>query len=156
MKITIVAVGRLKERFWTEASSEYLKRLSGYATIEVIEIVDRDPARFGGDIPAREREAMDILRVIPEHACCILLAIDGRERSSEDFSAHLERLMVEGQGHIVFVIGSSTGVAPSIVAKADERLSFGPITLPHNIARIVLLEQIYRAFRIMRNEPYHK
>ncbi len=156
MKITIVAVGRLKERFWVDAASEYLKRLSGYATIEISEVVDRDPARFGGDEPAREREAVDILRAIPSHAYCLLLAINGRERGSEDFSAHLEELMVAGQGHVVFVIGSSTGVAPSVVSRSDEQLSFGPITLPHNLARIVLLEQVYRAFRIMRNEPYHK
>ncbi len=155
MRITIVAVGKLKERFWRDAVAEYVKRLGAYANVRVVEITDRDPAKCGGDEKAREQEAADILKAIGE-SYVILLAIDGCERSSEDFSKHLNQLMVGGTSDIAFVIGGSTGVAPSVRVRANELLSFGPITLPHNLARVVLAEQIYRAFKIMRGEPYHK
>lgn len=155
MKLTVIAVGKLKEKFWKAAVEEYAKRLGAYATLKIVEVADRDPASCGGADKAMELEAADILKALgSSHA--VLLAIDGTQRSSEAFAQRLDTLMVSGASDIAFVIGGSTGVAPAVRARADETLSFGPITLPHNLARIVLLEQVYRAFKIMRGEPYHK
>ena len=156
MKYTIVAVGKLKERFWADACSEYLKRLQPYAKTAVVEIADVDPARAGGEAAAVEREGAAILRAIPERAFVVALAIGGRQRSSEDLSARLDALALAGTGEIAFVIGGSCGLSADVLARANETLSFGPITLPHNLARVVLLEQLYRACKISRGEPYHK
>ena len=152
MKITVVAVGKLKERFWADACAEYAKRLSAYATVKMVEIVDRDPAKSGGEEAGRVLEGKGILAAIPERSHVVLLDIGGKERSSEEIASHLDDLMLRGESSITFVIG----VSPEVRARADERLSFGRITLPHNLARVVLLEQVYRAFKIMRGEPYHK
>ena len=155
MKLNVVAVGKLKERFWKEASAEYEKRLGAFARLSIVEVPDRDPNRAGGEQAAREAEGADIVKALgTSHA--ILLAIDGTPRTSEQFSARLEELMARGTSDIAFIVGGSTGVADAVRARADETLSFGAITLPHNLARIVLLEQLYRAFKIMRGEPYHK
>ena len=145
MGITVIAVGKLKERFWKDAVAEYVKRLGGYAKLRVVEIPDR-----GIDF-----ESDEIIRVA-EGAHLILLAIDGEQRSSEGIAHRLDELMTHGTSDIAFCIGGSDGVNGSVFERADETLSFGQITLPHNLARIVLLEQIYRAFKIMRGEPYHK
>ena len=133
-----MAVGRLKERFWREAADEYLKRLGPYATVRVVEIDDRDSGR--DEVRALAEEGADILRAIPEGAHVVTLEIGGKERSSEEFSARLDEL----------------GLSADVLHRADERLSLGKMTLPHNLARVVLLEQVYRAFRINRGEPYHK
>ena len=134
MKITIVAVGNLKESFWREAANEYLKRLAAYAEVAVTEVpegrVGQD-ASAGDEARAREREAQCIARAVPQGSVPILLAINGEQRSSEQW-------------------------ADSVESFAHYHFSLGPLTLPHQLARIVLLEQIYRAFRILRNEPYHK
>ncbi len=156
MKITVVAVGKLKERFWSDACAEYVKRLGGYATVKVLEVPDRDPAKSGGEDGARALEGKAILAAIPDRSHVILLDVAGKERSSEEIAARLDDLMVRGSSSITFVIGGSCGVSDEVYARADERLSFGRITLPHNLARVVLLEQAYRAFKIMRGEPYHK
>ena len=156
MKITVVAVGKLKERFWSDACAEYAKRLGGYATARVLEVPDRDPAKSGGEDGARVLEGKAILAAIPDRSHVILLDVAGKERSSEEIAARLDDLMVRGSSSITFVIGGSCGVSDEVYARADERLSFGRITLPHNLARVVLLEQAYRAFKIMRGEPYHK
>ncbi|NHM13921.1 23S rRNA (pseudouridine(1915)-N(3))-methyltransferase RlmH [Xiamenia xianingshaonis] len=159
MRFTVVAVGKLKERFWTEACAEYLKRLQPYGRTEVREIPDIDPRRAGGEAAACEREGEAILAALdglPAQTRVVLLAIDGKERSSVGFSKHLDDLALQGTSDVAFVIGGSTGASPQVRARADETLSFGPITLPHNLARVVLLEQLYRAQRISRGEPYHK
>ncbi len=156
IKITVVAVGKLKERFWKDAVAEYAKRLGGYCQLKLVEVADRDPAKTGGDDKAMEAEAADILRALGAQTHMILLAIDGKQRSSEGLAQRLEQLSVGGKSDIAFVIGGSTGVSPQVRARANETLSFGPITLPHNLARVVLLEQMYRAFKISRGEPYHK
>ncbi len=156
MRYTVVAVGKLKERFWKDACAEYVKRLGAYGKVEVREVADIDPARVGGVDASRSREAAEILTAISERSHVILLAIDGRQRSSEAFSAHLDELALRGKSDVTFVIGGSDGVAPEVRSRADETFSFGPITLPHNLARVVLLEQIYRACKISRHEPYHK
>lgn len=156
MKFTIVAVGKLKERFWTDACAEYLKRLQPYAKTTVVEIADVDPARAGGEAAAVAREGEAILKALPDRAHVVVLAIDGKQRSSEALSERIDALGVSGVGEVSFVIGGSCGVSADVRARADELLSFGPITLPHNLARVVLLEQLYRACKISRGEPYHK
>ena len=159
MRFTIIAVGKLKERFWTDACAEYLKRLQPYAKTTVVEVADVDPARAGGDALAVEREGEAIQRALaalPERTRVVLMAIKGRERSSEDLAAHLDTLALDGTSDLAFIIGGSCGVSAAVQAQADEQLSFGPITLPHNLARVVLLEQLYRACKISHNEPYHK
>ena len=156
MKFTVVAVGKLKERFWADACAEYLKRLRPYAKTTVVEIPDVDPARAGGEGAAMEREAAGILRALPERAHVVALAIGGTQRSSEMLASRIDDLGLSGISDVVFVIGGSCGLAPSVMERADETLSFGPITLPHNLARVVLLEQLYRACKISRGQPYHK
>ena len=155
MKISIIAVGKLKEQFWKQALEEYLKRLQSYADVSIIEIPDRDPARFG-DEKTLALEGADIIAALPERAHVILLDIGGTSFSSEGIASFMSERMNEGVSHIAFIIGGSLGVSPEVRARAMTRMSLGRITLPHNLARVVLAEQIYRAFRIIRNEPYHK
>ena len=156
IRITVVAVGKLKERFWTDACAEYLKRLKAYAKGEVKEIADIDPAKAGGVDAARDREGSAVLAAVPEQSHAILLAIEGKERSSEGLARRLDDLALTGKSDLTFIVGGSDGVSDAVRARANEQLSFGPITLPHNLARVVLLEQVYRAFKISRGEPYHK
>lgn len=156
MKYTVVAVGKLKERFWSDACSEYLKRLQPYVKTSVVEVADVDPAKAGGERAALAREGTAVLKAIPERAHVVLLAIDGKQRSSEGLSQHLDDLGLSDVGEVVFVIGGSCGTSDDVRSRADETLSFGAITLPHNLARVVLLEQLYRACKISRGEPYHK
>ena len=156
MKFTIVAVGKLKERFWTDACAEYLKRLQPYAKTEVREVADVDPARAGGVEAAREREGAAVLAVLSPSSHVVLLAIDGKERSSEGLARRIDELKLRGSSDIAFVIGGSDGVSDAVRERADETLTFGKITLPHNLARVVLLEQLYRTQKISRGEPYHK
>ncbi len=155
MRITIVAVGRLKERFWREAADEYLKRLRGYADVRVVEVADRDPAH-GGEAKARDLEGVAVVKALPEGAHVVCLDRGGAELDSEALAASVAALKVRGVSHVAFVIGGSTGLAPAVLDRADERLSLGRMTFPHNLARVIVLEQVYRAFRIMRGEPYHK
>ncbi len=154
MRITLIAVGRLKERFWRDAADEYLKRLGPYADVRVVEIADRDPAR--GEERALAEEGADVVRAIPAGAHVIALDLAGKQLSSEALSAHLDELALRGSSSIALLIGGSHGLSREVLAGADERLSLGPMTLPHNLARVVVLEQVYRAFRISRGEPYHK
>lgn len=153
MKLRIAAVGRLKEAHWRAAADEYLKRMRPYATVEVAEVSDRDISSDA--VRAMAAEGADLLRAIPDSSYVFALDLTGREVSSERLSADIARLMVDGRSDITFVIGGSAGLAPALLARADERLSLSRMTLPHQLARVVLLEQLYRAFRIMRNEPYH-
>ena len=158
MKFTVIAVGKLKERFWKDACEEYLKRLQPYAKTVVREVADIDPARAGGMEAAREKEGAAICAALDAlgSAHMTLLDIGGRERSSEDLSRRLDTLALGGANSFAFVIGGSDGVSEAVRRRANETLSFGPITLPHNLARVVLLEQLYRAQKISRGEPYHK
>jgi 23S rRNA (pseudouridine1915-N3)-methyltransferase len=144
VRILIVAVGRLKERHWREAADEYLKRLRPYATVEVVEVPDRD---VSADEPkALKTEADGILRALPDGAHVVVLEPGGAQLSSG----------IEGRSTVAFVVGGAAGLDESVVVRANERLSLGPMTLPHQLARVVLLEQVYRGFRIMRGEPYHR
>ncbi len=155
MRITIVAVGRLKERYWRDAAEEYLTRMRPFGDVRVVEVPDRDPGR-GGEARALAEEGADVLKALPDGAHVVALVIGGRSLSSEEFAERLERLAVDGKGSVAFVIGGSHGLSADVLARADERLSLGAMTLPHNLARVVLIEQVYRAFKIRRGEPYHK
>jgi len=159
VKITIVAVGTLKEIFWREAAKEYLKRLAGYAHVAIIEIpecrVGQD-ANAGDEARARAAEAQAIAKAVPQGSVPILLAINGEQRSSEQWAGFFAAEQLASRSHLTFIIGGSTGVADNVKSLSHHQFSLGPLTLPHQLARIVLLEQIYRAFRILRNEPYHK
>lgn len=154
MRVTLVAVGRLKEPYWRDAAAEYLKRLGPYAAVTVVEVTDRDVTR--DEHRAVAAEGADVLRALPERAHVAALTLEGRRLSSEEFAAELGRRLVEGRAHLAFVLGGAAGLSCEVVARADERLSLGPLTLPHQLARIVLLEQLYRSFRIIRGEPYHR
>lgn len=154
MTITIVAVGKLKEPYWRDAAAEYLKRLVPYARVRVVEIADRDLAR--GEDLARAAEADDIRRALPEGAHVVALDAEGRSLSSEAFSEWMGACGLDGRSHIAFVIGGSAGIAPDLLARADERISLGAMTFPHQMVRVVLVEQVYRGFRILRKEPYHR
>ena len=153
-KITVVAVGRLKERHWRDAADEYRKRLAPSAAVEVVEVADRDVTPDEGR--ALAEEGADVVRALPDGARVFVLDVGGRERTSEEFAAHLADLAVDGNSHAVFVIGGAAGLSDEVVARAHERLSLGRMTLPHQLARVVLLEQLYRSFRIQRGEPYHR
>lgn len=156
MRIDVVAVGRLKEKYWRAAQDEYVKRLGGYAKTAVREVAGRDPQQCGGVRQALEREAQDLLSALPGGSRVVLLALDGKPWTSEGLSTHLEDLKLRGTSSFAFVVGGSHGVADAVRERADEMWSLGPATLPHELARIVVLEQVYRAFRIARGEPYHK
>lgn len=154
MRVTIIAVGRLKEPYWLDASREYLKRLRPYATVETVEIPDRDVTR--DETRALAEEGAAILRALPEAAHVVVLEIGGVQRSSEEFAAWMAARALEGSSHIVFVVGGAAGLARDVVERASERISLGPMTMPHQMARVLLVEQVYRAFRINRGEPYHR
>ena len=148
LHITIFAIGKLKEPFWKDAVAEYAKRLEGYIKIDIKELPDSSPHK--------EAEALQAAFPKVGSAALVLLDIKGKETSSEQLAQKLEHYALKGTSHICFIIGGSDGVTAHIKQQATERISFGPITLPHNLARIVLLEQLYRACKINKGEPYHK
>ena len=164
MKITLAVVGKIKEKYWTLAIDEYVKRLSRYASVQICQTADeptpdRDSAVQEKQI--RDREGERLLKEISryDHAGdvrVIALAIDGRSYDSVAFSRHLEELQVNGYSHVIFIIGGSLGLSEAVLRRADEKLSFSAMTFPHQMMRVILLEQIYRAQRISHNEPYHK
>lgn len=161
LHLRVIAIGQLKERFWRDACSEYLKRLSSYATVNVVELPDVDPARAGGETQAVLREGEAVLQALRSQErgtreYVILLDIGGKEVTSPGIADALENLPFEGVNDVAFIIGGSCGVSEEVRKRADLRWSLGRITLPHNLARVVLLEQLYRAFKIQRREPYHK
>lgn len=149
LKIAVIAPGKLKERFWKDGCAEYLKRLSGYAKVTVRELADSTPEQ-------EEKLIFGAIEALPRDTRVVLLDIDGDLVTSEELSRRLDDMALRGTSSVAFVIGGSNGVTPAVRARADERISFGRITMPHNLARLVLLEQIYRACKISRGEPYHK
>lgn len=159
MHIQVVTVGKLKEKYLTQGINEYLKRLSAYAKVHIIEVADeKAPENLS---PAEEtqvkaREGERILAAVKPDAYVIALAIDGARWSSEQLAGELDRLATYGRSSVAFVIGGSLGLADAVLARADQRLSFGAMTYPHQVMRLLLLEQVYRSFRINRGEPYHK
>ncbi|MBO5484117.1 MAG: 23S rRNA (pseudouridine(1915)-N(3))-methyltransferase RlmH [Lachnospiraceae bacterium] len=159
MKITILAVGKVKEKYFTGAIQEYSKRLSRYCKLELIEVADEktpDKASQREEELIRQKEGERLKKYLREDAYVITLAIEGKQTTSEGFAEKIHTLGVQGKSHIIFVIGGSIGLAPEILNQADEKLSFSKMTFPHQLMRVVLLEQIYRGYRIINGEPYHK
>lgn len=159
MNITFVTVGKIKEKYFRDAVAEYQKRLSKYCKLEIIEVADeKTPDRASETLEdqIRQKEAERILKNIKENAYCIALAIDGRKRDSVGLAEHIERLGLGGKSSLVFVIGGSLGLHDSVIRRADEKLSFSDMTFPHQLMRVILIEQIYRCYRIINGEPYHK
>ena len=158
-KIKIVCVGKIKEKFYTMAVDEYVKRLSRYCKLEIVELPDEKTPDNASDTVndmIKKTEADKILKNIKEDAYVITLEILGKMLDSVELSNKLDRLAIEGAGEIIFVIGGSLGLHESVSRRADYKLSFSKMTFPHQLMRVILLEQIYRAYRISSNEPYHK
>lgn len=159
MRITVVCVGKLKEKYWQAAVAEYSKRLSRYHKLEIIELADEkapESMSAAQEDEVKQKEGERILKALKEDAFVIALAIEGKRMTSEELSAFLEKKAVGGTSHIAFVIGGSLGLSPAVMARADYALSFSPMTFPHQMMRVILLEQVYRAEKILRKEPYHK
>ena len=159
MKITIVTVGKIKEKYLRDAIAEYRKRLGKYCKLEVIEVSDEktpDNASETMEKIIRSKEAERILKYVREDAYVITLEIDGKMLDSVEFSRKLENLGIQGKSHIVFVIGGSIGLGEDVLRRSDFALSFSKMTFPHQLMRVILLEQIYRGYRIMAGEPDHK
>lgn len=159
MNITIVCVGKIKEAFYKDAVNEYAKRLSRYCKFQVIEVADEktpDQTTAHEEDLIRQKEAERILKQIKEDAYVIALAIQGKKLDSVAFSEYIERLGVQGKSNLVFVIGGSLGLHSTVLKRADDQISFSDMTFPHQLMRVILAEQIYRGFRIMNGEPYHK
>ena len=159
MKITVVCVGKIKEKYLSMAIEEYSKRLSRYCKLEIIELPDEktpDNASPAEELQIKKKEGERILKNIKDSAYVIALAIEGKMLSSEELADKMQQLGVNGESHLVFVIGGSLGLDAEVLDRADYKLSFSKMTFPHQLMRVILLEQIYRSFRIMKNEPYHK
>lgn len=159
MKITVIAVGKIKEKYFTGAIEEYAKRLSRYCKLELVEVADEktpDGAGEALELQIKEKEGERILQKLPDQAYVVALAIEGKMLDSVELADQMERWNVGGVSHVAFVIGGSLGLAPSVLRRADYKLSFSKMTFPHQLMRVILLEQIYRSFRIRNREPYHK
>ena len=159
MRIRIVCIGKLKERYWSEAVEEYSKRLSRYCELEIVQLKEArlpDKASLADEQNVIFEEGQSILKNIKEGSQVITLEIKGKELSSEGLSAYLGELQLEGKSDLTFVIGGSLGLSEQVSARADFKLSFSRMTFPHQMMRVILLEQIYRAFKLLRNETYHK
>lgn len=159
MKITILTVGKIKEDFYRKAIAEYSKRLSRYCKLEIIEVTDEktpDSANAVVEEQIKDKEGERLLKYIREDAYVIALAIEGKMLDSIELSKNIEQLGIMGKSHIIFVIGGSLGLSDRILKRADYKLSFSKMTFPHQLMRVILLEQIYRSYRIICKEPYHK
>lgn len=159
MKITILCVGKVKEKFYQAAIKEFEKRLSRYCKLSILEVADEkttDGATETEIAMVKDREGERLLKSIKEDGYVICLAIDGNQIDSVALSKKMDQLFVTGKSHIYFVIGGSLGLSDSVLKRADYRLSFSKMTFPHQLMRVILLEQIYRSFRISNHEPYHK
>ncbi len=159
MKISIACVGKIREPFYRDALSEYDKRLSKYCKLEFLEVADEktpDGASASLEEQIKEKEAKRLLAKIREDAFVCTLEIAGQKFSSESFAHWMEQLAVNGNSHVIFVIGGSLGLHESVRRRADMAVSFSDMTFPHQLMRVILAEQIYRAFRIINGEPYHK
>lgn len=159
MKFTILCVGKIKEKFYTQAVDEYAKRLSRYGKLEIIEVADEktpDQASETVNRMIKDKEGERILAQIKDDTYVIALAIEGTMLDSEGLAEKMEKLALSGTSHIVFVIGGSLGLSEKVMKRADYKLSFSRMTFPHQLMRVILLEQIYRGCRIIHHEPYHK
>ena len=159
MNITVIALGKLKEKYLKDAISEYSKRISAYGKLDIIELT---PVRLS-DSPSQteidnalSKEAEEIKKKIPNGSYVFSLCVEGKQKSSEELAKTIQDVTLNGKSNIVFIIGSSFGSSPEIKKLSDSRLSFSPMTFPHQLMRVMLLEQIYRAFQINTNGKYHK
>jgi 23S rRNA (pseudouridine1915-N3)-methyltransferase len=159
MKVTLICVGKLKEKYLTQGVDEYVKRLGRYCNLEIIELADEktpENASSALEDQIKQKEGERILKALKEDAYCIALAIDGTMLSSPELADKINSLGITGTSHISFIIGGSLGLADEVLRRADYKLSFSRMTFPHQLMRMILLEQVYRAYRIIHNQPYHK
>ncbi|MCI6121817.1 23S rRNA (pseudouridine(1915)-N(3))-methyltransferase RlmH [Lachnospiraceae bacterium HCP28S3_F9] len=159
MKITLITVGKIKEKYLKDAIAEYSKRLSRYCKLEIIEVTDEktpDHASESVEDAIRSKEAERIQKYIKEDAYIITLEIGGKQLTSEELAEKIDKLGIQGVSHIIFIIGGSIGLGREVLSKSDYALSFSKMTFPHQLMRVILLEQIYRSYRIINGEPYHK
>ncbi len=159
MNVKILCVGKIKEKFYREAIEEYQKRLSKYCNVSIVEVADEKTAENASATEieiVKDKEGERLLKHISERDYVIALAILGKQMDSVAFSEYIEDLGISGKSSIVFVIGGSLGLSDSVLSRADYHISFSKMTFPHQLMRVILFEQIYRAMRIMKNEPYHK
>ena len=159
MEIVIIAVGKLKEKYLKAGIAEYLKRMKSYAKVKIIEVNDEpvnqnpSPAEIK---QVKETEGQKIIDKIPDRSRVIALDLKGKQLTSEAFAEEMNETMIYGTNRVVFIIGGSHGLSEEVLRKTDLKISFGKMTYPHQLMRLILTEQIYRAFKIIRNEPYHK
>ncbi len=159
MKITILTVGKIKEKYLKDAIAEYSKRLTKYCKLEIIEVADEktpDQASEVVEENIRRKEGERLLKYIKEDAYVITLEIEGKLLTSEELSQKIDQLGINGTSHIIFVIGGSIGLGKEVLHRSNYALSFSKMTFPHQLMRVILLEQIYRCYRIIQGEPYHK
>ena len=159
MRITLVTVGKIKEKYLKDAIAEYSKRLGKYCKLEIIEVADEktpENASATEEDMIRQKEGERILKYIKEDAYVVALALDGQMLSSEKLAEKIKFLGIQGTSHIAFIIGGSIGLSQEVLSRADYQLSFSKMTFPHQLMRVILLEQVYRSYRIITGEPYHK
>lgn len=159
MNISIITVGKLKEKYLKQGIDEYLKRLTAYAKVEMIEVPDEKAPEILSETEmeqVKNKEGEKILTKINPDAHVIALAIGGKMKTSEELAEGIDKLGTYGKSKITFVIGGSLGLSGAVMKRANESLSFSKMTFPHQLMRLILVEQVYRAFRIIRGEPYHK
>ena len=159
MIITVITVGKIKEKYLKDAIAEYSKRLSKYCKLEIVEVADEktpDNASETVEEQIRDKEAERIMKYVKEDAYVITLEIAGKQLTSEELADKIEKLGVQGTSHIILIIGGSIGLGKAVLNRSDYALSFSKMTFPHQLMRVILLEQVYRSYRIMNGEPYHK
>ena len=159
MKITVLCVGKIKEKFFADAIKEYSKRLSRYCKLEIVEVADEKTPDGASDLVVsqiKDKEAERMEKYLPDSAYVIALAIEGKKLTSEKLAEKIDTLGITGTSHLVFLIGGSLGMSDRLLTRADYLLSFSDMTFPHQLMRVILLEQIYRSYRIIHGEPYHK
>ena len=159
MKITLITVGKLKESYWRDAVGEYSKRLSRYVKLEIIEVADEKTPETMSAIEEesiKSKEGERILAKLRDDAYVITLEIKGNRLDSESLAEKIGKLGLSGKSHITFIIGGSLGLSECVMSRSDYALSFSDMTFPHQMMRVILLEQIYRSYRIINKEPYHK
>lgn len=159
MKITLITVGKIKEKYLKDAISEYSKRLSRYCKLEIIEVADEKTPDNASQIVEdgiRDKEGERILKYVKEDVFVVTLEIKGKLLTSEELADKIETLGIQGTSHIIFIIGGSIGLGNEVLKRSNYALSFSKMTFPHQLMRVILLEQIYRSYRIINHEPYHK
>lgn len=159
MRIDICCVGKIKEKYFKDAIAEYQKRLGRYSKLSILEVADEKTIEGASEALERQikdKEGERLLKVLKDDSYVVALAIDGKKYDSVGLAKQLEMLAVEGKSHLQFVIGGSLGLSEQVLKRADLKLSFSDLTFPHQLMRVILLEQIYRSYRIINKEPYHK